>query len=152
MFAFLGPKRIEGLEGIDLVLEKENQADIHKGYVPSYDYAMVLHGTDTKVGGVCLRIGENTNIYFGGHIGYGVDQPHRGHGFAAKACRLLAPLARAHGMEEVVITCNPENIPSQRTCERLGAQLVNVVDLPEDNEMYLAGERHKCRYIWCLKE
>ncbi len=152
MFKFLGPARIAGQEGIDLLLERENPADEEKGYVPSYDYAMVLQGTNTKIGGICLRIGDNENIYYGGHIGYGVDEAHRGQSFAAKACRLLGPLARAHGVRELVITCNPENTASRRTCENLGARLVNEVDLPEDNEMYLEGERRKCRYLWRLEE
>ena len=28
-----------------------------------------------------------------------------------------------------------------------GAELVEIVDLPEDNDMYQKGERRKCRYL-----
>lgn len=31
-------------------------------------------------------------------------------------------------------------------CERLGAELIDIVPLPVDNDMYLRGEREKCRY------
>jgi hypothetical protein len=33
----------------------------------------------------------------------------------------------------------------RRICERLGATLAEIVPLP-DNDMYLEGEREKCRY------
>ncbi len=143
------PQRITGKE-IDLVLERAVTADDVKQYVPSYEFAIVLHGTDTKVGGICLRIGNNHNTFYGGHIGYGVDEPYRGQGYAGKACLLLKSVARSHGMSELLITCNPDNLPSRRICEKLGLELESVVDLPEDNEMYQEGERQKCRYIWRL--
>lgn len=140
-------QRIEG-EEIDLVLERTLPADDVKQYVPSYEFAIMLHGTDTKVGGISLRIGDNPNTFYGGHIGYGVDEPYRGRGYAGKACLLLVQVARSFGRDELVITCNPDNLPSRRTCEKLGLELEGVVDLPEDNEMYQEGERQKCRYIW----
>jgi tagatose 1,6-diphosphate aldolase len=40
------------------------------------------------------------------------------------------PLAVRHGLSELWITCNPDNIASRRTCEAAGAELVEVVDLP----------------------
>lgn len=141
--------RIEGRE-IDLVLVRALPADAEKQYVPSYEFSIVLHGTNTKVGGICLRLGDNCNTYYGGHIGYGIDESHRGHSFAAKACLLLQQVALDHGITELVITCNPDNYSSRRTCEKLGLKLKEIVDLPLDNEMYQEGERQKCRYIWHL--
>jgi tagatose 1,6-diphosphate aldolase len=62
---------------------------------------------------------------------------------------MLLPLARAHGLTTLWITCNPDNIASRRTCERIGARLVEVVDVPEGTPLYRRGERQKCRY--CLE-
>jgi hypothetical protein len=39
------------------------------------------------------------------------------------------------------ITCNPDNWPSRKTCEYLGATLVEVVDLPKESALYQRGER-----------
>ena len=150
VFSFLHEQRIVGDEGVDLLLEAERPADEEKGYVPSYEYAIVLHGTDQKIGGICLRIGDNENTYYGGHIGYGVDEGYRGHGYATKACRLLRDLAVEHGVKELLITCNPENTASRRTCENLGADLVGELLLPEHNEMYQEGERRKLQFRWTL--
>jgi predicted acetyltransferase len=49
-------------------------------------------------------------------------------------------------LQTVWITCNPDNWASRRTCELAGAELVEIVDLPEDNDMYRKGKRRKCRY------
>jgi predicted acetyltransferase len=46
----------------------------------------------------------------------------------------------------VWITCDPDNIASRKTCELAGARLVEIVDLPEDTDMYREGMRQKCRY------
>ena len=62
------------------------------------------------------------------------------------SCRLIIPLMRQHGFTEIWITCNPDDHPSRRTCERLGAELIEIVDLPSDHEMYKSGDRRKCRY------
>ena len=132
-------------EEIFLRLNKKAEADPEKGWSPYYDFAICLPD-GTEAGYINLRLGYNERLYFGGHIGYAVNEPHRGHHYAGKACLLLFDLARTHGMEYLYITCNPENIASRKTCESVGGVLEAVVDLPPDNDMYLAGERQKCVY------
>lgn len=119
------------------------------GRVPAYTFWMRLRsGVPAEiVGSVSLRIGQTEDLRrYLGHIGYGVYPPARGKHLAERATRLLLPLARAHGLTELWITANPDNIPSRRTCERLGARLVNVVDLPITHPLFLRGDRRKCRY------
>jgi tagatose 1,6-diphosphate aldolase len=99
-------------------------------------------------GGLGLRIGVNREIeLYSGNIGYHVYPPARGHHYAERACRLVLPLARRHGMEQVWITVNPDNWPSRRTCERLGATLIDVVPIPKDHPFRTRGETAKCRYL-----
>ena len=38
-------------------------------------------------------------------------------------------------MEYVIITCDPDNWPSRKTCEWLGGELLEITELPEDNDM-----------------
>jgi len=148
-FAFLDYDRISGDE-IDLAIDFKAPGDERLGVVPAYHYGMVLHGTHVRVGGIDLRVGYTESLYYGGNIGYSVLPAYRGRRFAAQACRLLRPLALAHGMEKLYITCNPDNVPSRKTCESIGARLVDIVDLPPDNDMYLRGERQKCIFEWTL--
>jgi tagatose 1,6-diphosphate aldolase len=100
------------------------------------------------VGGIGLRIGTSAEIeMYSGNIGYHVYPPARGRHFAERACRLVLPLARRHGMERLWITCNPENAASRRTCERLGARLVDIVTIPGDHPFRVRGETAKCRFV-----
>ena len=135
---------------LDLRLAQKLPAEPDRGYVPAYIYYMYEPGQNEVIGYIDLRIGDNENLLYGGHIGYRVIEQHRGHGYAGRACRLVVPLALAHGMEMLRITCNPDNIASRRTIEKLGARLVGIVALPPHNEMYLLGEREKCIFEWDL--
>jgi tagatose 1,6-diphosphate aldolase len=60
--------------------------------------------------------------------------------------RLLLPLAKRHGLSPLWLTCNPDNVASRKSCELAGAELVETVALPRDEEMYEHGDRAKCRY------
>ena len=87
-------------------------------------------------------------MYYFGHIGYHVDPPYRGNHYAKRACELLRPLILLHGKESVVITCDPDNWASRKTCIRLGCELERTVDVPKRIQTrWLISER-KCRYIW----
>ena len=145
-FRFLRPGPL--IDGdLCLILEEENTGDPVRGYVPSYGFLMRRTGDGQQFGRISLRVGSTPVILlYAGHIGYGVLEEHRGHHYAARSCRLLVPLARAHGLSPLWITCNPDNLASRRTCELAGARFVEIVDLPPDSDMYERGERQKCRY------
>ena len=143
-FEFLDPGPLSDGE-LELRCVERRPADPSKGYVPVYLFELRVAGN--RVGSIQLRVGNTRELeLYGGHFGFGVDPEHRAHGYAAHACRLLLPLARRHGLRTLWITCNPENIASRRTCERIGAELVEIVPLPPQSDMYLRGDREKCRY------
>jgi len=132
---------------ICLFLNKEVPADASKGWLQAYHFDILMKSDRQKIGTINLRIGYTMSVVrYGGHMGYGIEPQHRGNRYAAKACKLLLPLAKQHGMDVIWLTCNPENVASRRTCELIGADLVEVVDLPPDNDQYQIGERQKCRY------
>lgn len=135
---------------IDLILEQKEPAEPARGRVPAYHYKLTIAGSGGKIGSIRLRAREHPALLFAGHIGYEVDQRPRGHHFAARARRLLPPLALAHGLERLIITCDPANIGSRRTCERIGAMFAGVWDVPAGHEMYQKGIRTVCRYEWIL--
>jgi predicted acetyltransferase len=136
---------------IDLLVEREYQGDPPRGWAPSYDFRISLHGCSERLGGISLRIGDTELLrLYAGHIGYGISPPYRGHRYAARACTLLRSVALDHDMDSLWITCNPDNHPSRRTCEIIGAEYVETVDLPQTSSMYLQGERQKLRFLWRL--
>jgi len=145
-FKFLEPGWLCDGE-LEVRLVRWHPAEPFRGWVPWYEFDLHLPGISGSVGQVSFRAGHGPWLEkYGGHIGYGVEAPHRGRHLAERAVRLLFPLIRRHGFRQVWITCNPENWPSRRTCERLGAVVVEIVDLPPEHEMYQRGERQKCRY------
>jgi predicted acetyltransferase len=146
--------RMEWLNWLTRYPRGRERADPLRSRVAMYTFWMRLRRTGAFAppveiaGAISLRIGdtEDLRLYLG-HIGYGVHPPARGRHLAERSCRLLVPLARRHGMSEIWITCNPDNTPSRRTCERLGARYIETVDIPEGHVMHQRGERQKLRYL-----
>ncbi|MBR5231106.1 MAG: GNAT family N-acetyltransferase [Clostridia bacterium] len=135
---------------IKLVLSRVSEGNPERNWVPAY-YFDICDLQDNKMGFCDLRIGYTDGLYYGGHIGYTVYEPYRGHHYAAKACKLLFLLAKKHEMDYLYITCNPDNLPSRKTCDYLNGEFLGVAELPEDNDMRLnEGETQKCIYKFLL--
>lgn len=139
MFTFLNTDDLRD-DTILLRLREAAPADPVKRHVPAYKFDICLLD-GTKVGVCDLRVGHTMGLFFGGNIGYGIDEPYRGHHFAARACGLLFRLAARHDMQYVYITCNPANPASSRTCQLAGCVHVCTLPLPEDTDLYQRGER-----------
>lgn len=134
---------------IQLMLEKTAEGNAEKGWVPAYHFA-ICNCEGVKMGVCDLRLGHNDLLYYGGNIGYRIEPEFRGNHYAGKACLLLFELARKHDLEYVIITCNPDNIASKRTCEYAGGELLEVAEVPEGNDMRERGETEKCIFRFVL--
>ena len=132
-----------------LVLEKFTDADPEKQKVPMYKFH-ICDRSGQQLGECALRLGYNDRLYYGGHIGYVIDEAYRGHHYAEEACRILFRLAAAHGMEYLYISCTPENRPSYRTCERLCGTLLETAELPAGNDMREKGVTKVCIFRFDL--
>lgn len=140
---FLDPGQLSDGE-LELVLVERRPGDLSRAYVPSYIFELRVDGV--RAGDIDFRAGKTLDIeQYGGHFGYEVEPAFRGHHYAERAVRLLLPLARSHGLRTIWITCNPDNFASRRTCERLGAEFVEIVDMPHIDR-YADSGREKCRY------
>jgi predicted acetyltransferase len=116
--------------------------------VPTYFFRMMSIDRAEEMGKINLRIGSNAHIErYAGHIGYGVHPAFRGHHYASRSMVLLLPFARSLGIDPLWITCDPENTASRRSLELAGAELMEVVDVPDDCGIRkYGGKLHKCRY------
>jgi tagatose 1,6-diphosphate aldolase len=134
-------------EELELVLTQCLLAKQSPWAVPAYLFEMRHRDTHERMGRLSLRIGLIEKIVkYAGQVGYSVEPPFQGRHFAERAVRLILPLARQHGLTELWITCSPDNIPSRRTLDRLGAQFIEELAVPDDYPLPEGAIRRKCRY------
>jgi tagatose 1,6-diphosphate aldolase len=151
-FEFLNPCPLADGD-LRVILSKTTPADPVKRYVPGYEFEMRQNGSTVRAGAIRLRIGRTRPLIgWCGHIGYEVDEKYRGRRYAARSCLLVFPIAYAHGLRTIWITCDPKNIASRRTCEIAGGEYVDTVSVPRGTEMYAEGKRCVRRYRFNLKK
>lgn len=118
-----------------------------RGFAPYYHFR-ILNSAAQDVGHINFRVGDTQHVMVcAGHIGYEIHPLFRGNGYAFLACQALSPWVK-NFYETVTITCDPENFPSIRTIEKLGATFVDEVAVPETDPHYQRGSRLKRRYRW----
>ncbi len=86
---------------------------------------------DSIIGRVSVRFALNEFLSsFGGHIGYAVLPEHRCRGFATEMLSHALVIARAEGVDRVLVTCDDDNVGSAKTIERNGGVLEDRVTRP----------------------
>jgi len=112
--------------------------------VKAYLFNIVLVESGDIVGHCDLRLLDNEENYYAGHIGYMVYQPYRGNHYSYYAGMLLLQLARRLKKQRLYITCSPENTASYKIIERLGGVYLKTVPVPVNHYLFLQNEPIKC--------
>lgn len=82
---------------------------------------------DALVGRVSIRSELNgALLHHGGHIGYAVRPAYRRHGYATEMLRQGLTIARAAGVDQVLMTCDEDNLASARVIEHHGGVLQDI--------------------------
>jgi len=103
-----------------------------------------------RVGSIDLRLKMDDYMYYYGHVGYDVYEPFRGNHYAYEACKVLFEIAKdEYKINELIITCNPDNIASYKTLVKLGGECKGIVKVPLSHPLYIHGDKEK--YIFCYK-
>jgi len=93
---------------------------------------LLAEAGDELVGRVSIRFELNEHLaYEGGHIGYGVRPAFRRRGYATEILLESVTLARAEGVERLLLVCDNDNVASARVIERCGGALESVV-IPQE--------------------
>lgn len=131
---------------IQLICLEKEPADPARNRVLAYHFA-ICKGSE-KIGDMRLRVGYTDHLYYVGHLGCQIAKKYRGNGYAEIASKLVAKVAQLHGMNKLIVTTDLGNVSSRRTCEKLGARLVEMAPVPADHEMYRKGARFVDVYEW----
>ena len=85
------------------------------------------------VGRASIRFALNDFLaHEAGHIGYGVVAEQRRRGYATEILRQSLVIARAGGVDRVLVTCDVDNVGSATVIERGGGVLESVVEDTRD--------------------
>ena len=116
------------------------------GKMLMFYYYDIINPANQIVGKISVRIGHNFHSYYNGHIGYEIFEEYRGSGYACKACRLALDVARFHNMDFIYLACAESNIASYKTIEKLGAELVEICDVPREYFAWREGMERRRIY------
>ena len=126
-------------------------SDLPSGWQPYYIYIIFID--NVEIGKIVLREGNNQQRYFDGHIGYTIEKPYQGHGYAYQASLLIKDIAIKKGFKELIFTCSPDNIASKKTIQKLQCQYLETKEIPKKlRKDFTDKETIKEIYIMKLSE
>ena len=117
-------------------LKKRSCEDtVPKGLVPSSTYLGVREKDNYIVGMIDIR--HYLNEYLtqaGGHIGYGVRKTERNKGYAKQMLKLALEKCKDLKMKKVLITCDEDNIASEKVILSANAKLEDIRNVDGENK------------------
>lgn len=113
-----------------------NEEICPEDHTPSDMYMAVRYLDNRLIGMMDLRHNLNNPVLreWGGHIGYSVRPDERGKGYAKEMLRLDLIQARKLGIDRVMITCDRDNVASEKTILANGGILEKEI-MVEDTPM-----------------
>lgn len=93
--------------------------------VPAETYFLVRESDNKLLGMINIRLVLNEHLKkYGGHIGYGIRPTERQKGYNKVNLYLGLLCCQKHGIKEVLMDCDKENLGSAKTMQALGGILI----------------------------
>lgn len=117
-------------------LKKRSCEDtVPKGLVPSSTYLAVREKDNYIVGMIDIRHYLNEYLtQVGGHIGYGVRKTERNKGYAKQMLKLALEKCKELKIKKVLITCDEDNIASEKVILSANAKLEDIRNVDVENK------------------
>ena len=117
-------------------LKKRSCEDtVPEGLVPSSTYLGVREEDNYIVGMIDIRHYLNEYLtQVGGHIGYGVRKTERNKGYAKQMLKLALEKCRDLKIKKVLITCDEDNIASEKVILSANAKLEDIRNVDGENK------------------
>lgn len=130
---------------IKTFMDSRDQSKLPSHYVPSYDYFAV--DEDKFIGIIHIRVRLTDNLLrYGGHIGYAINPKYWNKGYGKELLKkALEEYKNLIEEDNILITCDDDNIGSYKIIESNGGVLENKVE-NED-----CGEKFLTRRYWIKK-
>mgnify|MGYP000221351099 FL=1 len=108
---------------------------VPKGLVPSSTYLAVREKDNYIVGMIDIRHYLNEYLtQVGGHIGYGVRKTQRNKGYAKQMLKLALEKCKELKIKKVLITCDEDNIASEKVILSANAKLEDIRNVDGENK------------------
>lgn len=118
-------------EFVQLSNDHAKGVNLPEGYVPATTFWLI--DNNEFIGRVQIRHALTEHLVKrGGHIGYYIRPSKRKMGYGKKILELALLEAKKLGLSKVLITCDDNNIGSQKIIEANGGILENVIDFVQD--------------------
>lgn len=133
-----GPMRRtdDPIEYIERCALEEDPETCPAPLVPATQFVLVRKSDDKVVG--FLQVRHRFSEYlkkYGGHIGYSVRPSERRKGYAKRMLKMALPFCREIGLDKVLITCNDDNIGSEKTILANGGVYESTVTEPNGKNL-----------------
>ena len=107
-----------------------------KNWVKSETFMLIRESDNKLLGMINIRLDLNENLLKrGGHIGYGIRPTERKKGYNSYQLYKALEYCKEKGLENVLITCNKENIASAKSIQKYGGILENEILDEKTNEI-----------------
>ena len=131
-----GLDRLSSIEDWLEELKKRSSEDtVPEGLVPSSTYLGVREKDNYIVGMIDIRHYLNEYLtQVGGNIGYSVRKTERNKGYAKQMLKLALEKCRDLKMKKVLITCDEDNIASEKVILSANAKLEDIRCIDGENK------------------
>ena len=120
-------------EYLKVCADYENSKTVPVDKVQATQFFCIRKSDDKLVGMIQVRHYFNEYLEkYAGHIGYSIRPTERRKGYGTEMLKMALPFCSSIGLDKVLITCNDDNIGSEKVMLANGGEYESTVFEPEE--------------------